>query len=75
MGGDLYRPGQICTPIYGAGIALHRVTRLDEGAFAEQEERRILPCACDAVLGMHTLNRAGSLSVTDVFVRRSRFGA
>jgi len=73
-GGELYRPGQICTPIYGAGIALHRVTRLDDGDFTEEEERRILPCASDAVLGMHTLNRAGPLSVTDAFVRRARFG-
>ncbi|HSN19644.1 MAG TPA: hypothetical protein VLS49_03150 [Usitatibacter sp.] len=72
-GDDLYRPGQVCTPIYGAGIALHRVTRLDEGDYAEEEARRIVPCASDAILGMHTLNRAGHLSVTDLYVRRPRF--
>jgi len=37
--------------------------------------RRILPATRDAVLGMHTINRAGALSVTDFFVRRPRFGA
>ena len=74
-GDDLLRPGQICTPIYGAGIALHRVTRLDEREYAEEEVRRILPATRDAVLGMHTINRAGALSVTDFFVRRPRFGS
>jgi hypothetical protein len=87
-GGRLYRPGQICAPIYGAGIALNRVTRLDEHTFAEEEERRVVPVACrifksvsegaapapaGPVLGLHTMNRAGTLSVTDAFVRRRRF--
>ncbi len=75
QGDALYRPGQICTPIYGAGIALHRVTRMDEREYAEEEVRRILPSTRDAVLGMHTINRAGALSVTDYFVRRPRFGS
>ncbi len=71
QGGRLYRPAQICAPLYGAGVALQRVTRLDD-AFAEQEERRILPVAGEGVLGLHTINRADDLSVTDAFVRRSR---
>jgi hypothetical protein len=73
-GRDLFRPGQVCTPIYGAGIALHRVTRLDEREYAEEEVRRIVPLT-SGVLGMHTVNRAGALSVADFFVRRPRFRA
>ncbi len=69
--GKLYRPSQICAPLYGAGIALQRVTRLDT-EFEEQEERRIVPAAGEGVLGLHTINRAGDLSVTDAFVRRPR---
>jgi hypothetical protein len=69
--GALYRPGQICAPIYGSGIALHRVTRLDDEAYTEVEERRITGTA--PILGLHTLNRAGDLSVTDAFARRRRF--
>ena len=82
-GGALYRPGQICTPLYGAGIALHRVTRLDALEFTEEFERRIVPGGAggaaqgpeaDApVLGIHTINRAGDLSVTDAFRRAPRF--
>jgi hypothetical protein len=70
--GHLYRPSQICAPLYGSGIALQRVTRMD-GDFEEHEERRILPVDGEGVLGLHTMNRAGDLSVTDAFVRRPRF--
>jgi hypothetical protein len=79
QGNRLYRPGQIGAPHYGAGIALHRVTRLTRDEYAEEEDRRILPAGnaagqgADAVLGIHTINRAGDLSVTDAFMRRSRF--
>jgi hypothetical protein len=69
--GKLYRPSQICAPLYGAGVVLQRVTRLDD-VFEEHEERRIVPAAGEGVLGLHTINRAGDLSVTDAFVRRPR---
>jgi hypothetical protein len=70
--GELIRPGQVCTPLYGSGIALHRVTRLDDLQYAEEEIRRITPSG-EGILGLHTINRAGALSVTDAFLRRSRF--
>ncbi|HUP96568.1 MAG TPA: hypothetical protein VM073_01430 [Usitatibacter sp.] len=71
-GNRLFRPGQICTPLYGSGIALHRVTRLNHEEYSEVEEGRIVPK--DArTLGIHTLNRAGDLMVTDAFERRPRF--
>jgi hypothetical protein len=80
-GGRLYRPGQIGAPHYGAGIALHRVTRLTRDEYVEEEDRRIVPpdhgargqARSERVLGIHTINRVGDLSVTDAFMRRSRF--
>jgi hypothetical protein len=72
--GELYRPGQVCTPIYGAAIAIHRVTRLDEQGYAEEEVARIAP-RDPGILGIHTLNRAADFCVTDAFLRRSRWGA
>jgi len=69
--GALYRPAQICAPLYGSGIALHRVTQLDDDGYAESEERRII--GKPPLLGMHTINRAGDFSVTDAFARRRRF--
>ena len=73
-GGSLYRPGQIGAPLYGSGIALHRVTRLTTEDYEEQEDGRIVPPA-GPFLGIHTLNRAGDLIVTDTFRRRARFAA
>ena len=71
-GDGLYRPGQICTPLYGAGIALNRVTRLTSEEYAEEEAARIEP-RDGRTLGIHTFNRAGELSVADTFERRPRF--
>ena len=72
-GDALYRPAQICAPIYGAGVALQRVTSLTPHDFRETEERRIVPPADSGFIGLHTINRAGDLSVADVFARRARF--
>jgi hypothetical protein len=73
QGGKLYRPSQICAPLYGTGVAINRVTRLDAEGFTEETERRIVPAAGSAILGLHTINRAGDLSVIDAFARRARF--
>jgi hypothetical protein len=72
QGSRLFRPGQIGTPVYGAGIALHRVTRLTPEEFREEEDCRIYPRDA-GMLGIHTWNRAGDLTVTDAFERRPRF--
>jgi hypothetical protein len=69
--GALYRPAQICVPRYGAGLALNRVLRLTSQAYAEREVERIVP-APGGLLGMHTLNRAGDLTVVDSLARRRR---
>ena len=71
-GEALFRPAQICVPLYGSGISLNRVLRLSPHDYAEEEVARIVPPAGDRVLGLHTLNRAGDLSVIDAFVRRAR---
>ncbi|MGQ0547460.1 MAG: glucosamine inositolphosphorylceramide transferase family protein [Betaproteobacteria bacterium] len=69
--GALHRPAQICVPRYGAGIAVHRVLRLTPHEYAERQVERVLP-AGDGLLGLHTLNRAGHLTVVDGFTRRRR---
>ncbi len=72
QGARLYRPAQICAPLYGSGVSINRVTRLSHEEFAEEEERRIVPAPASGLLGLHTINRAGDLSVVDVFARRRR---
>ena len=70
--GALYRPAQVCVPRYGAGIALNRVLRLTPEAYAERAAERIVPPAGGALLGLHTVNRAGGLTVADALARRRR---
>ena len=72
--GVLYRPAQVCVPLYGSGISINRVGHLSPQAYVEQEEERILPAASDGLLGIHTLNGSGELGVVDCFVRSRRAG-
>jgi hypothetical protein len=70
--GALYRPAQICAPLYGSGLSINRVLRLTPHEYAERQVERILPSERDGLLGVHTINRAGDLTVVDAFIRRSR---
>ena len=70
--GTLYRPGKICVPRYGAGVTLNRVLRLSPHAYAERPVATIVPPAGGGLLGMHTVNRAGRLTVADALARRPR---
>ncbi len=69
--GTLHRPAQICVPRFGAGIALQRVLRLTPHDYFERQVERVLP-AGGGLLGLHTVNRAGHLTVVDAFTRRRR---
>ena len=71
--GALHRPAQICVPRYGAGLSMNRVLQLTPQVYAERQVGRVLPDAGRGILGVHTLNRAGELSVVDAFTRRRRF--
>jgi hypothetical protein len=71
-GNELYRPAQIGVPLYGSGVSISRVLRLTPETYAEKEVERVLPSHPKALLGIHTLNRAGDLCVIDGFMRRSR---
>lgn len=70
--GSLYRPAQVCVPRYGAGLALHRVVKLSAQEYAERQVERIVPPAASGLLGLHTMNHAGDLTVVDAFLRRRR---
>jgi len=71
--GALHRPSQIDAPLYGSGISLSRVLRLTPEEFAEREVERLLPPRGSGLLGLHTVNRAGELTVVDAFRRKGRF--
>ena len=72
--GALYRPAQICAPDYGSGLSINRVLRLTPHEYAERQVARVLPSAREGLLGIHTVNRAGELTVIDAWSRRGRLG-
>jgi hypothetical protein len=71
--GVLHRPAQICAPHYGAGLSINSVLRLTPHEYAERPVERVLPGGSDGVRGIHTVNRAGELTVIDACVLRRRF--
>jgi hypothetical protein len=73
--GALYRPAQICVPRYGAGLSMNRVLRLTPEHYAERQIERIVPPPESGLLGLHTVNRAGALTVVDALTRRLRCGS
>ena len=70
--GALYRPAQVCVPRYGAGLAIQRVTKLTPQDYVERQVERIIPPSSSGLFGLHTMNRAGDLTVVDAFTRRRR---
>jgi hypothetical protein len=70
--GALYRPAQVCVPRYGAGVSINRVVKLSMQDYLERQVERILPPPESGLLGLHTMNHAGDLTVVDAFVRRRR---
>jgi hypothetical protein len=74
QGKALLRPAQIGVPLYGSGISINQVTRMTATEYAEKEVERLLPRLPKGVLGLHTVNRAGPLTVVDAFTRNLRVG-
>ncbi len=68
--GELYRPAQVCAPLYGTAISLNKIELLDTEHFVEREVSRLAPAG---LLGCHTYNRAGNLTVIDAFQRTPRW--
>ncbi|MBC8366762.1 hypothetical protein H8E52_05060 [bacterium] len=70
--GRLFRPSQDSSRLYGYALTLNQVTALDEERFEEEAWSRIEPNWHPRVMGVHTLNFAGRLTVVDAYYRRSR---
>ena len=71
--GELYRPAQCCVPLYGSALSINKVERINAGEFIEQEVAHFTADWRPGLLGLHTFNRAGGLSVIDGFKRTPRF--
>ena len=65
--GDLYRPSQDCSVRMGGAIVMNRITRLTPEDFKEEVVARIDPTWRKGMLGTHTINAAGELTVSRPF--------
>jgi hypothetical protein len=72
-GGRRYRPAQDCSLGYGTGLVIKRIDRINPREYAEVEASRIRPDWNRRVIGVHTLNRAGDLTVMDCIYRAPRW--
>ena len=70
--GQFYRPAQDGSPHYGRAVSINRVLRADPDAYQEREAERITPNGSPRVVGVHTVNRAGEMTVIDCLLRRRR---
>jgi hypothetical protein len=70
--GAWYRPAQNCSVRYGYALSINRIDRLTTSEYHETEVMRLLPDWAPDLIGTHTLNAAGGLSVTDGRMRRRK---
>lgn len=70
--GQYYRPAQDCSRHYGYAVSINRILQLDPETYAEVEVDKILPNWAPHVVGVHTFNPAGGMTVIDCLVRRKR---
>ena len=78
-GGELVRPAQDCSRIYGGGIRLCVIDTLSETEFAEHEAELIRPSFVPGAEALHTMSEAGGFQVYDARLPRAwlnpkRFG-
>ncbi|MDA8819490.1 hypothetical protein N9N66_02735 [Schleiferiaceae bacterium] len=71
--GALYRPAQICTPVYGFGIAINKIEVLTREQYQESLVEEILPNWDPSIKTIHTISQAGDNVFVDVAKRRFRF--
>lgn len=74
-GGEWYRPAQDCSVRYGYGMSINRITRLTPTEYEEVVVEHIAPDWTRGLIGTHTLNAAGRLTVVDGIRRRARWSA
>jgi hypothetical protein len=71
--GHFYRPAQDCSVRYGYAVSINRILQLDPETYEEVEVDKILPDWSPSLAGVHTLNRAGDMTVIDCLLRRRKF--
>jgi hypothetical protein len=72
VGNDLIRPAQDGTPSYGSAICFKRILELSETEYQEELIGRLDPLWREGLVGTHTVNASGPVTVLDVRVSSRR---
>ena len=70
--GQFYRPAQDCSKRYGYAVSINLIRQLNPETYEEVEVDKIIPNWGPNVVGVHTFNQAGDMTVIDWLVRRKR---
>ena len=70
--GALVRPAQVGAPHYGAAVRFWQVETLTPERYSERDLGSLVPAWSKQVVGYHTINSAGHVTVGDVLVDRPR---
>jgi hypothetical protein len=68
--GRFYRPGQLGSPNYGAGVRFFEIEELTPTGYRERVAGEILPRWSRSVHGYHTINAVAGLTVGDLLIDR-----
>jgi hypothetical protein len=68
-GDTWYRPSQDCSTCYGGALNIQQIVRLDEGSYEERTVGRVEPGWLPGLIGVHTVNALGGLTVIDALRR------
>lgn len=70
--GKLYRPAQNCSQHYGYGFSISEIKTMTPEKYQETLISRVEPKWDDCVIGTHTYNRAGRLTIIDAIRLQKR---
>jgi hypothetical protein len=69
-----FRPSQDCSRRYGGALSVQQIVRLDPSAYEERTVGRLDPEWRPGLIGVHTINAIGGLTVIDALRRIPRRG-
>lgn len=71
--GNLYRPSQNSSKIYGYGIKINHIVTLNEEEYKEECISDIEPLWSKKIIAVHTLNFVNEMTIVDGLMKRSRY--
>ncbi len=73
-GNKIFRPAQNASKYYGYGIQIMEIIKLSEDEYEEKHVHSIHPGWSNDVIGTHTYNFSGQMTVIDALIKRKKFG-